>query len=249
MKKIVASIVSHQHGAMVVPIIEDLLACSVPQGYSLSIMLTLNVWEDQQHLEPFKSRISIIENEKPLGFGQNNNNAFLSADSDFFIVINPDVRILTKDIGILLECLKESVGSVSPKVVSSSGLLEDSNRKFPTVWDYVMRVLKLRAKNDYPILKNCSAVAFRVDWSAGMFLLFPSGLFKRISGFDERYFLYMEDVDICRTIVEYGHENIVARKFEVQHDAQRQTLKSSTHLKYHIVGIYKYFSKWGWKWF
>ncbi len=229
------SIVSHGHGTMVTRLIAGLLRFhEVGQ-----IVLTLNVPE---HLAlPEDLRIQVVENNAKKGFGANHNAAFQRCRCAFFCVVNPDIELSANPFPELLEALKlKGVVMAAPLVVSPAGLIEDSIRYFPrplAIWSKFL----FGSKGCYPT--EMGQENFFPEWCAGMFMLFRSEGFAKLSGFDEAYFLYYEDVDICVRIWKRGMGLVACPKVSVVHDARRDSRRSLRHLRWHIASMLRFFAK------
>jgi len=76
---------------------------------------------------------------------------------------------------------------------------------------------------------------------AGMFMLIPTKIFQRIGGFDERYFLYYEDVDLCARLRVSGHVVRFCPNARVVHEARRQSHRSLRYLRWHITSMLRFF--------
>ncbi len=85
----------------------------------------------------------------------------------------------------------------------------------------------------------------RVDWLAGMFVCFDRAAFAQVGGFDEGFFMYLEDADIGRKLARAGYGSYVCTEQFVVHDAQRASKRSLTHLKWHLGSAFRYFGKYG----
>ena len=117
-------------------------------------------------------------------------------------------------------------------------------RKAPSVKEMLIRRLA--------ILKNSSALdqyldvskPFYPDFIHGCFMLFKTQDFINSKGFDERYFLYMEDADICREIKQSGKEVLYYPNEQITHIHRRGSSKKAKLLFHHIVSAIKYFRKW-----
>jgi GT2 family glycosyltransferase len=94
-----------------------------------------------------------------------------------------------------------------------------------------------RRESDYTL----DSVPIEVDWVAGMFVAFKRAAFEAVDGFDERYFMYMEDVDICRRLNEAGWLTVVQPQVSVVHAAQRASRKNVQHLRWHVASAIRYF--------
>ena len=190
------SIVSHGHGEMVWKLVAELqLFPEVSR-----IILTRNIPDNDGVVETDKTLF--IQNTNPKGFGANHNAAFAHTTAPFFCVLNPDIELPANPFPALLAALNASGASVlAPSVVNSAGIPEDSARYFPTVSQLASKLLG-RYDGRYALKPNQGATP--VDWVAGMFMLFRTEDFNAIGGFDENFFLYYEDVDICARLWKAG---------------------------------------------
>jgi len=205
----------------------------------ISVILTLNIPESTAVGDaalPFP--VKVIRNASPRGFGANHNAAFKESQSAYFCVLNPDIRIDADPFPLLIdELASPRVGVVAPKIVNPAGNIEDSARRFPTVRFLVRKLFGLTAGFDYRI----EQAALSPDWVAGMFMLFRSPVFDELQGFDERYFLYYEDVDLCRRLRNRGYEVRLVPSISAVHDARRESHQSLRHLRWHLASILRFF--------
>lgn len=232
------SIVSHGQAALIRHLLAD-LAQLKPRGIK-QIIVTINVPENEDLFGPEISIADhVIRNATPKGFGANHNAAFHVSTGKSFVIVNPDIRLSEIDFDGFSSVLQRSkVGACAPVVLSSSGSLEDSFRRFPTVWSLFCKVVFRRRKPGYEL----AAQPFAVDWVAGMFVAFNSLIFKELGGFDERYFMYYEDADICRRMNTAGYEIVVQPLVQVIHDAQRDSSRKLRYLLWHVRSIIRFIS-------
>lgn len=229
---ITVSIVSHGHGLMVTNLIEQLRCFpSIRQ-----IILIRNI------PEPFNINaddlLLIITNPLPIGFGENHNNAFKICSQPYFCVLNPDILFTEDPFPVLLKCLKiNNIASLAPIIISRSGKIEDSARFYPDAVS-LLRKLFFFENGRWPLDLN-KALNYP-DWVAGMFMLFPYYLYKEIGGFDERYFLYYEDVDICRRIRSKGYQIALCTQVKVIHNAQRTSRNNIKFMFWHLKSLFRF---------
>jgi len=230
------SIVSHGQGHLIKHLLNDLLTA---HGAKFEIILTLNIPEDTGFLASFSGLpLVIIKNDEPKGFGANHNAAFAKSSGDVFVILNPDIRAPDLDLAHVLEKAQSAgVGAVAPRVLSAQGHLEDSARRFPTALKLAMRLLLRRRAPDYEL---AAPGLVNVDWVAGMFVAFPRTAFSSVNGFDERYFMYMEDIDICQRLGRKGWSILVDTDMSVVHDAQRASQRNLRHLSWHARSAIRY---------
>jgi len=237
LQQISVSIVSHLQCSLVDKLLADIE--SVCKASSIEVILTLNTHEEL----PFAGRhfsfpIKTIRNQIPQGFATNHNQAFAHATGRYFCVMNPDIRLNNNPFPALLSCLQDSsVGVAAPIVVGEGGEMEDSARRFPTPFRIFCKAFGGCRDSDY-VVKDAP---FHPDWVGGMFMLFPRGIFERLGGFDQRYFLYYEDVDLCARLRLMGYEAAVCPQARVIHHAQRSSHRNFRYLRWHLRSMTRFF--------
>lgn len=187
---------------------------------------------------------------KNIGFAQAHNLvlSLIKEQSEAHLVLNPDTVYNTKVLGSLLEELNknEALGLIAPKVVSPSGALQYTCRKNPTLFELACRTLgifkKLTEAKEYR--NRDLSKAFYPEFIYGCFMLFKTADFIRIGGFDERYFLYMEDADICRTLLKNNRKILFFPQERITHIHRRGSSKSIKLAFFHIISAIKYSLKW-----
>lgn len=229
------SVVSHGHGGMVARLLAQVLACpNVSQ-----LLVTLNVPESLRL--PDDDRISVIQNASPKGFGANHNAAFALCSQPYFCPLNPDIELVGDPFPPLIAAIEDaSAAVVAPAVNSPTGMEEDSIRCFPTLRLLVSKALG-GADGRYVAQEGLDS--FFPDWVAGMFMLFRSEDYERLEGFDEGYFLYYEDVDICARAWRSGLKVLACPHVAVVHDARRDSRRSFRHMRWHLASMFRYFVK------
>jgi N-acetylglucosaminyl-diphospho-decaprenol L-rhamnosyltransferase len=232
---IAVSIVSHGHGDMVARLVGQLLA--FPEV--AQIILTLNVPESVAL--PDDARLTVIGNVRPKGFGANHNAAFVHCTQTFYCSLNPDIEFDRNSFPVLSAALGDQrVALVAPLVKSPDGKIEDSMRRFPTL---VSLLVKALGGSDGRYVVCEGQANFAPEWVAGMFMLFRSRDFHDLGGFDERFFLYYEDVDICARLWQKGMKILACPKVSVIHDARRDSRRSLRHLRWHLGSMVRFLWK------
>jgi N-acetylglucosaminyl-diphospho-decaprenol L-rhamnosyltransferase len=237
---ITLSVVSHGHGSMVDDLMRDLARCSEVTR----VVLTINVPEQGPAVPASLSdRTVVLRNAKPKGFGANHNAAFAHCETSHYCVLNPDVRFSDNPFPALLACLKDGAAMCAPAVTNPTGEIEDSARYFPGFVGLLAKSLGVAdgrywyAKGDPP---------FHPEWVAGMFMLFSSADYAALGGFDEKYFLYYEDVDLCVRLWRSGRKILLCPQATAVHAAQRASHRQFRHLAWHQASMVRYFVRhWG----
>ena len=237
---IFVSIVSHAHGDMVSRLVKQLLSCS----QVLQVLVTCNVPE-VLYL-PTDPRVLLIKNSVPKGFGANHNKAFSYCTVPWFLVLNPDIVLRDNPFPALLYSASMSGAALlSPRAVSSSGFQEDCWRRFPTLWG-LLRKLFGGVDGRYS-LPTSDASAFPVDWVSGLCLFARREAYAVLGGFDERYFLYYEDVNICVCAWRAGFSVWACPSACLVHDAQRASRRNFRHLCWHLFSMLRYLLIQSWR--
>ncbi len=232
---ITLSIVSHGQASLIRSMLADLAALP---NQNFEVVITVNVPEDESAYQGHVFPLRIIRNDTPKGFGANHNAAFRETSGPWFAVVNPDIRLKTLDFGTLLRPFQvQGVAAVAPVVLSRDGKFEDSARRFPTLVRFAKRVLLRQRHADYQV----GFKPYPVDWVAGMFVVFRRDAYQQIAGFDDRrFFMYLEDADICRRLGFNGWQVVVNPSVQVIHMAQRASRKNLKHLRWHVVSALRY---------
>ncbi len=229
------SVVSHGQAALVAELLRDVQAhVSGP----IEVILTLNIPEALPFSAgDFNFPVRLITNEKPKGFGANHNQAFSASSGEYFVVLNPDIRLRADPLPALMEVLGGDIGVAAPAVLNPANEPEDSARRFPTPLAILLKALRGSRGGDYPT----DQPRVLPDWVAGMFMLFPRRVFADLRGFDERYFLYYEDVDLCARLRSAGLRACRVAECCVIHDARRQSHRSLRYLRWHVSSMLRFF--------
>ncbi|MFY9259945.1 MAG: glycosyltransferase family 2 protein [Gallionella sp.] len=239
------SVVSHEQIHLVLNLLQDIEKHC--QSSSIELLLTINLPETISFVrEGFSFPIRQIDNVQPLGFGANHNQAFTHAKGDFFCVINPDIRFDSDPFQSLIQCLHDAkIGVVAPVVRNAQGEVEDSARYFPTPFKILCKAFGKCKGSDY-IVGNAP---ISPDWVGGMFMLFRRAVFQQLGGFNERYFLYYEDVDLCARLRLRGYEVMLVPQAQVVHHAQRSSHRNLKYLRWHLQSMLRFFlSSAFWQW-
>jgi N-acetylglucosaminyl-diphospho-decaprenol L-rhamnosyltransferase len=206
---------------------------------SLQLILTLNLDEILPFAEDsFSFQMEIIRNKGPLGFAANHNQAFARATGRFFCVMNPDIRFDGDPFPALLSCLQDdSVGVVAPLVLGENGAMEDSARRFPTPFKILCKAVGGSRGGDYMVKDE----TIFPDWVGGMFMLLSREVFEKLGGFDQRYFLYYEDVDLCVRLRLRGYQVALCPGAKVVHHARRHSHRNIRYLSWHLTSMVRFF--------
>jgi N-acetylglucosaminyl-diphospho-decaprenol L-rhamnosyltransferase len=234
-REITLSVVSHRQNALVNQLLEDVQRHCADR---VALVLTENI-PDPTPLatSALSCPVERISNRRAKGFGANHNTAFEHCRTPFFCAVNPDIRLPSDPFPSLISNFHDgTVGAAGPMVRNPAGGIEDSARRFPTLTSLLKKLFAETGRLDYPRMGG----AARVDWVAGMFMLFSAEAFRAVGGFDERYFLYYEDVELCRRLGRLGSQVLYDTRAEIVHDARRSSRRNPKYLRWHLASILRF---------
>lgn len=187
-------------------------------------------------------------NERNGGFGYGMNQGLKSASGDFLVVMNPDV-ILKGKISILVDFLNshQDVGAIAPQIVGYNGIVQDSCRKFVTPWRFLLRQVQ-RVLTGNELVKNEKIDYTRpqtADWLSGAFMMLKRIVYESVGGFDEGYFMYCEDVDLCTRIWKAGYQVVYYPSVQIEYEGTRNARKSKKYAKIFMQSHIRYWRKFG----
>lgn len=227
---VAVSVVSHGHGVQVFHLLRKLdVLCLQHVGH---VVLTVNVPEPdllaQLDGQTWSFKLIVIQNAEPKGFGANHNAAFRQGGLDYFCVLNPDIDFNEDPFAKLISCFKDPLmGCAFPVQLDEAGQIQDYARQLPSPSSLFARYLGF---------KRNKQVAASPDWVNGAFMVFPTKIFDQLKGFDERYFMYCEDVDICLRLQLAGYR-LSQASARVTHAAHRNSRINFRHLAWHVSSL------------
>lgn len=180
----------------------------------------------------YADKVKIVSNGGNYGYAKGNNLAFKKANGEFILFLNPDAKLVDGDLWKILEIFDDKkVGVVGGRIVSFSGRKELSCGKFYKLFNTLILAMGLEEKLG---LRFSPKRETKVDFVSGGFLFIRSDLFRKLNGFDENYFMYIEDSDLCYQVKKKGFDVVFSNKATIQHVGQ-----GSSNRTFAVVNIYK----------
>jgi len=209
-----------------------------------------NAQEKNEFLRDFADVI-VIFNAENAGFAKAVNQGIKVSKSKFILLLNPDAKLLDESISLAINFMDnhENVGIAGPKTVDWSGCIQDSCRSFLTLKGLFERTWKRISKQTASILDNMDYERPQsVDWVSGGCMLVRRHAIEEVGLLDERYFMYLEDMDWCRRFWLGGWKVWYLPEWTVEHTGERG---STNHFNImnrlmwiHISSFCKYLLKW-----
>ncbi|ALM11266.1 MAG: hypothetical protein PeribacterD1_0800 [Candidatus Peribacter riflensis] len=202
-------------------------------------------------------QVRLLESNRNRGYGAGNNYAARFANGEYLLIINPDNELEPAGLERMVRMLREdpSIGILAPKLQFPDGRSRESARAFPTLLDVLIKRTFLqhifRSRLRHYLQADAPDVPVRdTDWVVGACLFFRKDFFDQLHGFDERFFLFFEDMDLCRRCRLAGKRVVFASSIVAQDRKQRLSGGGFFSLllrrtgRIHIASALKYFWKW-----
>jgi len=196
--------------------------------------------------------VRLISNDKNVGFSKANNMAVDKSAGKYVLFLNPDVIVDPNAIDDLITCLErdEKLGIVAPRLLYNNGEIQESVRRYPNLWVQTIARLPVFKKffqsiHDSYLMRDWDHRSSRiVDWVIGAAMLCKKEDFNRIGKFDEDFFLYCEDVDLCYRFVKHGLFVLYCADVSFIHQYQMKSSTSLSKLTFvHLFSIVKFYLK------
>ncbi|OIO55732.1 hypothetical protein AUJ46_00340 [Candidatus Peregrinibacteria bacterium CG1_02_54_53] len=202
-------------------------------------------------------QVRLFESNRNRGYGAGNNYAARSARGEYLLIINPDNELEPTGLERMVQTLREdpSIGILAPKLEYPDGRIRESARAFPSLLDVCIKRTFLQylfpgRLRHYLQLDAPDVLLRDTDWVVGACLFFRRDFFNQLLGFDERFFLFFEDIDLCRRCHLKGKRVVYASSIVARDRKQRLSGGGFFSLllrktgRVHIASALKYFWKW-----
>ncbi|WP_406824407.1 glycosyltransferase family 2 protein [Pedobacter sp. KACC 23697] len=237
--------------------IKHVIECFLSSTLSGKIYLIDNSLNDELKTLGNIKGVEYIFLNNNIGYGAAHNVAIFKSkfEADYHVVLNPDISFESR---ILIEAhnymvSNNDVGMLSPKIVYPDGTPQYMCRLLPTPFDLIVRrflpslikPLFNKLLNNYILKKLDYTKKHNIPNLPGSFMFLRNSAISEVGGFDEKFFMYLEDVDLTRRI-HSRFKTIFYPHITVVHALEQGSYKSKKLLQYHIQSAFYYFKKWGW---
>jgi GT2 family glycosyltransferase len=199
----------------------------------------------------------LLAADQNVGYGRANNLVLDRLRSDFHLVMNPDVELDAAAIPAAIAFLREhpEVGLVAPEASDEHGKPQFLCKRYPSLWVLLLRgfapaALRRRFARRLAHYEMRDVVAkgepARVPLASGCFMLMRTELFRRVGGFDPRFFLYFEDYDLSMRLGREAQVAYVPRARIVHHGGEAAR-KGPRHVAWFVCSAWRFFATHGWK--
>ena len=199
---------------------------------------------------PQSEKINIIYNISNTGYVAHNLGIgyFSNLGCNYHLVLNADVSFDGGILNKLLNVMEDNtnIGLLMPKVLNSNGTLQRIAKVLPSPFTFFLRMIGMGAFRFLDIsTPSESSKAIFVPYLSGCFMLMRMKILEKISGMDERFFMYAEDIDLSRRIAAIC-DTVYYPKVHIYHKHGASSKKSVPMFFIHLKNVVMYFAKWGW---
>lgn len=257
--RITISIVTHnsRHIFDVLDKLKDELG--LESKYDIDIFDNASEQDYVDRLESYGSFISLRKSTENKGFGYGHNQVLKKSDARYSVIFNPDILITKETLDKLVQRITEEdqLAAVCPKVLNYDGTTQHLVRQKLDVFDYMLRFVPFQSIKKL-FDKRLSYYECRdlpedktsyIKMGSGCLMVVDIDKFKRVGGFDERFFMYFEDNDLCMSFGKAGYKILYTPFETVIHLYEKGAHKNKKLFKIFLQSMVKFFNKWGWRFF
>lgn len=249
MAELSVSVVTYNNKSEIGRLLKSVIEYTKSVEYEITVVDNASQDGTVEYIRENFPTVKVIETGENRGFGHAHNK-MLGVNSTFHAVLNPDIELKSDVLGELVSYLKanEEVALVTPKILNPDGTQQCLPKRRPTLKYMVLGRLSRYIKALEPIrdeytMKNVNIdKPTQIEFCTGCFMVMRTELFKKVGGFDERFFMYLEDVDLTERLSAYGKVMFYPDAFAV-HNWEGGSSKNLRLMKIHISSMFKYFKK------
>lgn len=232
----------------------DSLVKTLQKSTSISeIFLIDNSPTKQQELDELS--LNYIFTGKNIGYGAGHNIAIrktIEQNIPYHLVLNPDISFDETVLGTI-ECFMNNnpiIGQLMPKVYYPNGKIQYLCKLIPTPFDLIFRRFfpknwTRKQKEKFELRASGYNKLMIVPYLSGCFMFLRTEALKNVGLFDERFFMYPEDIDLTRRIHQ-KYRTVFYPEVKIIHHHAQSSYESLKMLCIHVTNMIKYFNKWGW---
>ncbi len=210
-----------------------------------SEIIVVDNFSDDDTVDSLKKshpEVELIENRVNVGFGRANNQGVKASSGEYLLLINPDSIVEENTVQEMIGFVEShsDAGAAGCKILNADGSLQKAcRRSFPTPWVALSKIFGLSAI--FPKSRLCGRYNLtyldpkeehEVDAISGSFMFMRRKVFEQVGGFDEDYFMYGEDIDLCFKIKQAGYKVYYTPATSVIHFKGESTRKSNINRTY-----------------
>lgn len=193
----------------------------------------------------YQTSLKIIKLNKNIGFGAAHNKVIDLIESDYHFIINPDITVNCDVFADIVQYMEENrdVVMLMPKILSGDKTEQFLPKEVPNAKYLFLGRLSEKIRSQYVWQEKEISAPAEIDFCSGCFFCIRTSAFKKLGGFDERFFLYLEDADLTLRAKNLGKVMFLPDVC-VTHLWNRGSAKNIRLLLIHITSCFKFLFKW-----
>lgn len=193
-------------------------------------------------------KVTYIHMDTNVGYGAASNVALRQTPSPLHLVLNSDIILRAEDLEKMVDYMDQhpDVVAMMPHVVGPDGCYQGLCRTLPSPWDLIRRRFLHLSSHNVIAETDIPDQGLNIPYLSGCCMLLRTESVRRVGYFDERFFMYPEDIDLSRRLHETGR-TLYWPGVTIIHNHRRASYHSPRMLWVHIVNMCRYFNKWGWR--
>lgn len=192
--------------------------------------------------------VQVIANRQNLGFTKANNQGLAASRGRYVLFLNPDTEVTPQALGQMLAYAEAhpEVGVLGPQLRYGDGAVQSSRRRFPTLATFFLESTVLQKRwprnqslDRYFVLDKPDDAISQVDWVVGACMLVRRAVLDAIGGFDEGFFMYSEELDLCHRAVDAGWQVVYYPRAVVTHHEGKSSeqVVAARHIRFHTSRV------------
>ncbi|MDE6023838.1 MAG: glycosyltransferase family 2 protein [Lachnospiraceae bacterium] len=246
--KVSGCVVTYNNIDVIEDCIESVLQCTKNVDFQLYVVDNGSTDGTRELIKRKYENVKLIENEKNSGFGEGHNKVVSLIDSEYHVIINPDIKLESDVISTLCGFMAkhENVAMVTPKILNEDKSEQYLPKYCPTIRYVIISKFKpfQYLRRQYTRQDESFEKPVKIEFSTGCFSVVRTALFKELEGFDSRFFMYCEDADLSRRVRKKGYI-VFYPDVSVIHRWERENTRSLKGVIRFMSSLTKYFLKWG----
>lgn len=248
-KTVTGCIVTYNNMSTIDKAVSSLLNCTeIP--FRLYVVDNGSTDGTVEHIQKNYPEVTLIKSSGNIGFGAGHNYIMDRLDSDYHVIINPDIVIKDDVLSKMAAYLDSNpdIGMLSPEIRFPDGRLQVLGKKNPCLRYLVASRLRGNGEpcdilKEYAMLDTDLSKPVDIENATGCFMFIRTELFKQLGGFDKRYFMYFEDCDLTREVNRISR-TVYYPETTVYHEWGRESKKNFKLKLIQINSMFNYFMKW-----
>ncbi len=206
-----------------------------------------------RHLTAGIRGLTVAALPKNLGYGGGHNSVLPQLHSRYHVVANPDILLRDDALAAMADWMEEhpDVAITSPRLIFPDGREQHIAKRRPALLPLIARQTGLgclrRAEAHYLMLDEDLTRPQNIEFCSGSFFMIRTEVYKAIGGFDEGYFMYVEDADITMKALGCGRA-VYLPQVTVVHEWQRAAHRRPRQFMWQLGSMLRYFARWGFRW-